>query len=122
MDDSGDAFPSEDPHLSEGVAVSTSYETADVRVVAVRGEVDLHTVATLAEALHEAARTRRRVVLDASGIDFGDSSLLNLLLHVRRATDLRVAAPGRRLRGLFAITGADTVLDLRDSVADALDD
>ncbi|MEV6951034.1 STAS domain-containing protein [Streptomyces sp. NPDC051183] len=122
MDDGGDDFSSEDARLPADVAVTVSHETPGTCVIEARGEFDLSTVAPLSDALAEAARTHSRVVLDASGIRFGDSSLLNLLLRVHRTTDLRIAAPGHQLRNLFAITGADTVLVVRDSVRSAEQD
>lgn len=123
MDDGGDDLFPEDPELSAAdVAVTVSYETADTCVIAVRGEIDMSTVRPLSDALAAAARSHGRVILDASGISFGDSSLLNLLLRIHQATDLRIVAPGHQLRSLFAITGADTVLDVRYSMPSATED
>lgn len=122
MDDGGGDPSPEDPQLPADVAVTVSYESPGACVIAASGEFDLHTVPPLSEALAEAARSHGRVVLDASGITFGDSSLLNLLLHVHRNTDLRIAAPKQQLRNLFVITGADTVLDVRDTVESATED
>ncbi|MFE4632879.1 STAS domain-containing protein [Streptomyces sp. NPDC056773] len=122
MDDGGDDRSPEDPKLPSHTAVTVSYETPGTCVIAARGEFDLGTVAPLSDALAEAARSHSRVVLDASGIGFGDSSLLNLLLQVHRITELRIAAPRHQLRHLLAITGADTVLDVRDTVPSAVED
>lgn len=123
MDHGGDDLSPEDSQLSAAdVAVTVSYETADTCVIAVRGEIDMTTVTPPSDVLAAAALSHGRVILDASGIGFGDSSLLNLLLHVHQATDLRIVAPGHQLRSLFAITGADTVLDVRDSLSSATED
>ncbi|MGW1887337.1 STAS domain-containing protein [Streptomyces sp. NPDC001970] len=51
-----------------------------------------------------------------SGVTFGDSAFLNLLLRVHRTTELRIAMPQPQLRWLFEITGADKVLDVRLSL------
>ncbi|MFF0647338.1 hypothetical protein ACFYVV_27475 [Streptomyces tendae] len=44
------------------------------------------------------------MVLDASGITFADSSLLNPLIPTHWTVDLRVAAPTRQLCRLLEIT------------------
>ncbi len=56
------------------------------------------------------------MVLDASGVDFGDSALLNLLILTHQAGNLRVAAPPQQLQRLFEMTGVDTVLEIRETV------
>ncbi|MGO4457772.1 STAS domain-containing protein [Streptomyces sp. M-16] len=89
-------------------------------VVTARGELDQDTLTPLREALVSAADRHPLVVLDAAGVTFGDSSFLNLLLQVHQMTALRIAAPGDRLRRLFALTGADTVLSLHPDVEDAV--
>ncbi|KJK34237.1 anti-sigma factor antagonist [Streptomyces variegatus] len=92
------------------------------RVVVAHGDYDMNSMGPLAEALQTAAQKHSRVVLDASGVTLADSTLLNLLLHINPMTSLRVAAPTPQLKRVLAITGADTVLDIRDSVADATSD
>jgi anti-anti-sigma factor len=91
-------------------------------VVVAHGDYDMNSMGPLAEALQTAAQKHSRVVLDASGVTLADSTLLNLLLHINPMTSLRVAAPTPQLKRVLAITGADTVLDIRDSVADATSD
>lgn len=100
--------------------VENSYAAGAGWVVAARGELDQDTLAPLEEALTSAADRHALVVLDAGSITFGDSSFLNLLLRLHHLTGLRIAAPGEQLRRLFAVTGADTVLSLHESVEDAL--
>lgn len=51
-----------------------------------------------------------RVVLDASGITFADSSFLRMVLAVHQRTDLRIAAPSHRVARLFDLAGVDTYL------------
>ncbi|MFJ8160269.1 STAS domain-containing protein [Streptomyces sp. NPDC096136] len=89
-------------------------------VVVARGELDQDTLAPLEEALTAAADRHPLVVLDVGAVTFGDSSFLNLLLRVHRTTVLRIAAPGRQLSRLFALTGADTVLAQYPGVREAL--
>ncbi|MEU5144630.1 STAS domain-containing protein [Streptomyces sp. NPDC021139] len=95
------------------------YECCGVRVVGARGAYDLHSIAPLSEALAAAAKEHSKVVLDASGITFADSTLLNLLILTRRSVDLRVAAPTQQLRRLLDITGVDTLLKVRATVEEA---
>ncbi|MDN3261274.1 STAS domain-containing protein [Streptomyces sp. CSDS2] len=95
------------------------YACQDAWVVSARGSYDLHTITPLAKALDTAAKAHRKVVLDASGITFGDSTLLNVLILTHHETDLRVAAPTRQIRRLLEITGVDTILKVRATVAEA---
>ncbi|PPS90572.1 STAS domain-containing protein [Streptomyces sp. MH60] len=88
-------------------------------VVAARGACDLSSIGPLTEALGIAAREQAKVVLDASGIAFADSSLVNLLILTRRAVDLRVAAPPQQLRRLLEITGVDAIIEVRAAVDEA---
>nr|WP_308291878.1 STAS domain-containing protein [Streptomyces sp. RS2] len=75
-----------------------------VRSVGARGSFDPSSIAPLAEALDRAAAEHSKVVLDASGITFADSSLLNPLIPTHWTVDLRVAAPTRQLCRLLEIT------------------
>ncbi|MEU1124652.1 STAS domain-containing protein [Streptomyces sp. NPDC005899] len=88
-------------------------------VVAPHGPCDMDSVPPLAEALSAAAEAHPHVVLDASGITFADSSLLNLLILTHRTGALTVAAPGPQLRRLLEITGAGAVLRVRAGVEEA---
>nr|WP_307123030.1 STAS domain-containing protein [Streptomyces sp. B1I3] len=96
------------------------YERQGAWVVAAYGSYDVDSIRPLAEALTAATRKHPNVVLDASGVTFADSSLLNLLLVTHRAVPLCVAAPGPQLRRLLEITGVDTVLEVRATVEEAV--
>ncbi|MBT2470666.1 STAS domain-containing protein [Streptomyces sp. ISL-66] len=100
--------------------VADGYPAGSGWVVVARGELDQDTLAPLAQALAAAADGHPMVILDAGAVTFGDSSFLNLLLRMHRLTALRIAAPGEQMRRLFAVTGADTVLSVHESVEDAL--
>ncbi|MFF8277947.1 STAS domain-containing protein [Streptomyces lateritius] len=95
------------------------YELRDTWVVVACGSYDMDSITPLAAALDTAAGRHRKVVLDASGITFADSTLLNLLILTHRATDLRVAAPTHQVQRLLELTGVDTVLKVRATVEDA---
>ncbi|MFC9931460.1 STAS domain-containing protein [Streptomyces sp. NPDC127190] len=95
------------------------YECDGAWVIAAQGSYDIHSVPPLEAALNAAVRKHAKVVLDASGIDFADSSFLNLLIRAHQTGTVRVAAPPRQLQRLFAITGTDAVLEIRETVNDA---
>ncbi|TQJ92432.1 STAS domain-containing protein [Streptomyces sp. SLBN-31] len=99
----------------------TQYERGGAWIVVAHGAYDLDSIDPLANALETAAAQHARVVVDASGLTFADSTFLNLLLTTHRQTDLRVAAPPPQLLRVLEITGADTLLDLRPTVEDAVD-
>ncbi|MEU2023678.1 STAS domain-containing protein [Streptomyces sp. NPDC016469] len=100
-------------------AVVTQYEEHGAWVVAAHGACDAQSITRLEEALTTAAWTHPKVVLDASGITFADSSLLNLLILTHRAGALRVAGPRPHLQRLLQITGLDAVLYVRATVDEA---
>jgi anti-anti-sigma factor len=95
------------------------YERNGAWVVVAHGDYDMDTVSPLADALETAARKHPKLVIDVSGVTFADSTFLNLLLRVHQATTLRVAGPRHQLRRLLELTGADAVLDIRQTVQDA---
>lgn len=88
-------------------------------VVGARGAYDMNSVEPLADALREAAEKSSKVVLDASGITFADSTLLSLLILTHQATDFRVAAPTRQVLRLLQLTGVDGLLKVRATVDEA---
>ncbi|MET7271101.1 STAS domain-containing protein [Streptomyces flaveolus] len=95
------------------------YEWCGAWVVGARGAYDMNSITPLADVLDTAAQEHPKVVLDASGITFADSTLLNLLILTRQATDFRVAAPTQQLSRLLELTGVDTVLKVRETVEEA---
>ncbi|WP_241989913.1 MULTISPECIES: STAS domain-containing protein [unclassified Streptomyces] len=95
------------------------YEQHGVWVVMACGACDLQSIAGLEEALTTAAWKHPKVVLDASGITFADSSLLNLLIMAHRAGALRITAPRPQLQRLLGLTGLDAVLYVRATVEEA---
>ncbi|MFD3545148.1 STAS domain-containing protein [Streptomyces sp. NPDC058655] len=88
-------------------------------VVEARGELDLDTLPPLEATLSQAAASHHIVILDAAGVTFADSTCLNVLLRVRRLTDLRIARPSHQLARLLALTGADQVVTVYPDLATA---
>ncbi|MFJ9026462.1 STAS domain-containing protein [Streptomyces sp. NPDC102259] len=107
-------------HGPDDKGTTVQYEREGAWVVVAHGDYDTNTITPLEEALDTAARKHARVVIDVSGVSFADSTFLNLLLRIHHMTSLRVAGPPRQLRHLFEITGADTVLDTRENIREAL--
>jgi anti-sigma B factor antagonist len=94
------------------VTVSTD---EGVRVVAVRGELDLDTMGELNDALAEGDDVATTVV-DLRGLTFIDSSgVSGVLAAARRARDVGerlVCVPGSQpIQRVFQLTGVDTVLE-----------
>ncbi|WP_189229667.1 STAS domain-containing protein [Streptomyces flaveolus] len=100
-------------------ATVVQYERCGTWVVSARGSYDVCTVTALADALDTAAKQHPKVVLDASGITFADSALLNLLILTHQAADFRVAAPTQQVRRLLQLTAVDTILNVKETVEEA---
>ncbi|MET9773185.1 STAS domain-containing protein [Streptomyces sp. NPDC006367] len=101
-------------------ATVLQYEWRGARVVVARGSYDMHSVAPLADALGAAARKYRTVILEASGVEFADSSFLNLLILTHQSTDLRLVAPTLQLRRILELTGVDGILKVCETLEDAV--
>ncbi|MFD7663771.1 STAS domain-containing protein [Streptomyces sp. NPDC059788] len=113
------------------VVVREGRRAGDALLVTVTGPLDIDTVPPLDEALREAGAARdgtgpgdsaaRPVVVDLSGVDFADSTTVNVLLqqHAALGARLRLAAPSPGLRRLFELTGLDGVLPLYATVGEA---
>ncbi|MEU7646353.1 STAS domain-containing protein [Streptomyces huasconensis] len=105
-------------HDAHGSGV-LQYESCGAWVVAAWGEFDMGSISPLADVLKAAVDKHPKVVLDASGITFADSTLPNLLIVTHQIGALRVASPSAWVRRLLEITGVDSYLEIRDTVKDA---
>lgn len=119
-------FVASGPHTyrSRGVATVTRDLSAppDTWLLVVRGEFDRDTLPCLRAALDDAgAADAERIVLDLSGVTFGDSSFLNELLvaHGRPGQLVLVGPFTGQIRRLFELTGTDVVLTLAPDRAGA---
>ncbi|MFD3970430.1 STAS domain-containing protein [Streptomyces cyaneofuscatus] len=79
-------------------------------VISPRGEFDMDNTTSLGAEIETMAAVHGGVVLDASLITFADSSFLRMILNTHQRTDLRIAAPSRRVARLFDLAGVDTYL------------
>jgi anti-sigma B factor antagonist len=98
--------------------VSSRYQN-DHTIVTILGEIDLYTAprlhSELAGLLAEGMPTR--VIIDMSGVEFCDSTGMNVLLScLRRARErggeLEIAAPKPAVRKILQVTGLDSVFTL----------
>ncbi|MFI1654972.1 STAS domain-containing protein [Streptomyces sp. NPDC020472] len=96
------------------------YECCGAQVVEACGDYDMNSIGPLADALKTATETHPKVILDASRVTFADSTFLNLVILIHQTGKLRVAAPSERVRRLCTITGVDGVLQIRETVDDAV--
>ncbi|MFF8431753.1 STAS domain-containing protein [Streptomyces sp. NPDC016566] len=96
------------------------HEQSGAWVIVAHGSFDMDSIPPLRKAMETAAAAYSKVIVDISGVTFADSTFLNLLLRVHRLSTLRVVGPSPQFERVLAITGADTVLDIRTTVADAV--
>ena len=95
-------------------------------VLAVTGEIDIHTAHTLQDRLADVvASGERTLIVDLGGVEFLDSSGLSALVGgLNKVRDvggsLSLACPHANLLKLFAITGLDQVLVIHPTVAAAI--
>jgi anti-sigma B factor antagonist len=86
-------------------------------IIAVRGEVDLHTAPKFESAIERAAQTNGTVVVDMSGVAFMDSTALSALVRSNdslqeQGTSLRLAAPSKAVKRIFSVTGFEDYFDI----------
>jgi anti-sigma B factor antagonist len=91
----------------------------DHTIVTICGEIDLYTAPRLHSELAGllADGMPARVVIDMSGVEFCDSTGMNVLLScLRRARErggeLEIAAPKPAVRKILQVTGLDSVFTL----------
>ncbi|MFF7331174.1 STAS domain-containing protein [Streptomyces sp. NPDC090306] len=112
----------------ERQAVVTYHAEREAFVVRVGGDIDSESAPQLAQALDAAERAVSvRTVVDLSGTEFADSSVLHVLLaarqeHEERGALMVVAGPfNESIERLFDVTGTAGFFVLADSVAAAME-
>lgn len=92
--------------------------------MSVHGEIDLYTVPRLQRELASVLASSEpvRLVVDLSGVDFCDSTGVNVLLAAHRQAqekggDLELAAPRPAVRKILQVTGLETVFTVTDKPA-----
>ncbi|GAB2622598.1 hypothetical protein GCM10027168_63200 [Streptomyces capparidis] len=110
----------------ELLELTVSHSGGSVAVVAVAGDVDLHTSPDLRAAAAELVETgRHHLVLDLSEVDFFDSSGLSTLVGIwkvvqARGGSLKLAAVPDRLQRMLALTGLAAYMPVHPTTAAAL--
>ena len=94
-------------------------------VLAVRGDVDIATAAELRNRLSAAVEVHRAIVVDLGEVGFMDSTGLGVLvaMHARAAAfggTFVLARPQKIVRNALRLVQVDTVIDVYDSLDDAL--
>lgn len=90
------------------------------------GELDHHTADVLAQPLNEAVDAGvTRLVIDCAGLEFCDSTGLNVLLSARLRVEelgggVHLAAMRPSVARVFEITGANAVFTVHDTLDRAL--
>ena len=97
----------------------------EATIVAIDGEVDVHTAPTLASALEQAVAAGGTVVVDCSGVPFMDSTGLSVFVAARNRSEalgssLGIVVTEPTVRKVFAITGLDSVITIHESLESAL--
>ncbi|MDT0309391.1 STAS domain-containing protein [Streptomyces sp. DSM 44917] len=117
------AMPGETNRRQLAVAVRRMGASA---VVSPAGELDHHTAEKLRTTLHDCvAEGCPRIVIDCSGLEFCDSTGLNVLLGTRMEAEAaggQVHLAGMRpiVARVFEITGAGAVFTVHRNLDDAL--
>jgi anti-sigma B factor antagonist len=102
----------------------SSRSQGDHTIVTLAGEIDLYTAPRLQSELFATMRSAdpALVVVDMSGVEFCDSTGMNVLLAAHRQAserggDLSLAAPRAPVRKILEVTGLATVFTIHDDLA-----
>jgi anti-sigma B factor antagonist len=102
----------------------SSRSHGDHAIVTASGEIDLYTAPRLHSALAAVIDNgdTARVVVDMSGVEFCDSTGMNVLLsslrQIReRGGELEIAAPRPAVRKILQVTGLDSVFTIVNDTA-----
>jgi len=102
----------------------SSRSQGDHTIVTLAGEIDLYTAPRLQSELVAAMRSAdpALVVVDMSGVEFCDSTGMNVLLAAHRQAcerggDLVLAGPRAPVRKILEVTGLASVFTVHDDVA-----
>jgi anti-sigma B factor antagonist len=89
-------------------------------VLSVTGEIDLYTAPTLqSELMNALGPGQVSLIVDMSGVDFCDSTGINILLAAHRQArelggELQLASPGSATRKVLQVTGLESVFTVLD--------
>ena len=94
-------------------------------IVAVHGEVDLHTAPKVQYAIERGSEGVQAVVVDMAGVAFMDSTALSTLMRAKEmlekdGTSLRLTAPSGAVQRIFDVTGFGDYFEIYPSREDAI--
>ena len=94
-------------------------------IVAVHGEVDLHTAPKVQYAIERGSEGVETVVVDMAGVAFMDSTALSTLMRAKETlekvgTSLRLTAPSAAVQRIFDVTGFGDYFEIYPSREDAI--
>jgi anti-sigma B factor antagonist len=98
----------------------TTRSQGDHTVISVTGEIDLYTAPKLQSELMTALGANPvHLIVDMSGVDFCDSTGINVLLAAHRQArerggELQLAGPGSATRKVLQVTGLESVFTVLD--------
>ena len=102
----------------------SSRSEGDRVIVALSGEIDLYTAPRLQSQLDQALNTDQavRLVVDMSGVDFCDSTGMNVLLAAQRLArehggNIELSGPRPGVRKILQVTGLESVFTVVESGA-----
>ena len=106
--------------------ISTSLVDTDIVLIEIEGDVDAYSARALDKALnHLLALGHRRLVLDASQMDFISSPGLRVILFAHREVsehggEVRAYGLTGQVRRIFEIAGLDELLQLSETRQEAM--
>ena len=94
-------------------------------VVAVYGEVDLHTAPKVQYAIERGSEGVKAVVVDMAGVEFMDSTALSTLMRAKEMLEkegrsLRLTSPSGAVQRIFDVTGFGDYFEIYPSRKDAI--
>ncbi len=102
----------------------SSRAEGDRVIVALSGEIDLYTAPRLQSQLAQALNTDHavRLVVDMSGVDFCDSTGMNVLLAAQRLArehggNIELSGPRPAVRKILQVTGLESVFTVVENGA-----
>ncbi|WP_426567313.1 STAS domain-containing protein [Streptomyces canus] len=115
-----------DPHGAARPGLSIDHTTVDdVRVLALRGEIDQDVKGILSEALSCDSTVPPQIVVDLSGVTFMDSSGINVFVAAYQQVSeaqgwLRIVGAQDSVLRVLQLVGVDTVIPCHPTVEQAL--
>jgi anti-sigma B factor antagonist len=114
--------------FSDSVENMLTWDTKDrdgLFIVAVEGELDIHSAPGLGEALTPAADAGHHIVVDLAGLRFCDCAGLSLFLRTQERAraaggSLHLAAPTKSMRRLIRVARMGDVFTVTGSVAEVI--